>query len=125
MSKKQAFDSAMKELRKNGITAKRNVRGCCRGCIDFPELPKGAPIVWHYGGQGNAFTWRDDKPMPTYTPAWETEQPLEQIYLNHSGLVAESGGMTDAGRRVVDTFMEHGFGVKWNGTLSDCVEVIF
>lgn len=125
MSKKQAFDTAMRELRKNGIVAKRNVKGCCRSCISFPELPKGTPIIWHYGGQGNSFTWRDDVPVPTYTPAWQDEEPLDAIYLNHSGLVSESGEMTDAGRRVVDTFMEHGFGVKWDGTLSDCVEVVF
>ena len=125
MSKKQAFDTAMRELRKNGIVAKRNVKGCCRSCISFPELPKGAPIIWHYGGQGDSFTWRDDTPVPTYTPTWQTEEPLERIYLNHNGLVAESGEMTEAGRRVVDTFTRHGFGVEWDGTNRRCVEVVF
>jgi hypothetical protein len=123
MTRKQAFDTAMRELRKNGVIAKRNVQGCCRSCITIDT--DGKPLVWHYGGQGNSFTWRNDEPVPTYTPTWQNEETLEGIYLNHSGLVAESGEMTKAGQLVVDTFTRHGFGVEWDGTNSECVWVAF
>jgi len=126
-TRKQAFDSAMREIRKNGIVAKRNVKGCCRSCIDFPELPEGTPIVWHYGGQGSSFTWRDNKPVLTYMPIWydDGEEILESIYLNHSGLVAESGEITEAGQLVLETFQKHGYEIKWDGTKSTCLEVMF
>lgn len=122
MTRKQAFDTVMRELRKNGIVAKRNVKGCCRSCI---EMPNDKPTAWHYGGQGQAFTWRDDKPVPTYTPTWQTEEPLEGIWLNHSGLVTESGDRTEAGRLVIDTFQAHGFGVEWGGTIRECIWIAF
>ena len=124
MTRKQAFDSAMRELRKNGITALRNVKGCCRSCVAY-DLPHDKPLVWHYGGQGNSFTWRDDKPVYTYTPTYQDEEPIASIFLNHSGLVADSGERTEAGRVVVETFLRHGFGVVWNGTEFKCVEVVF
>jgi hypothetical protein len=123
MSKRQAFDSAMRELRKSGMIAKRNVKGCCRGCIKIET--DGKPLIWHYGGQGNAFTWRDDKAVLSYVPSWDYDgRAVEIIYFNHSGLVDEAGNRTDASRLVVDTFLQHGFGVIWDGTKSSCVGVI-
>lgn len=125
-TRKQAFDSAMREIRKSGINARRNVKGCCRSCLSG-VLPTDKPIIWHYGGQGNSFTWRDNKPVLTYMPIWydDGEEILESIYLNHSGLVAESGEITEAGQLVLDTFQKHGYEIKWDGTKSTCLEVMF
>jgi hypothetical protein len=123
MSKRQAFDSAMRELRKSGMIAKRNVKGCCRGCIKIET--DGKPLIWHYGGQGNAFTWRDDKAVLSYVSSWDYDgEAVEIIYFNHSGLVDEAGNRTDASRLVVDAFLGHGFGVMWDGTKSSCVGVM-
>lgn len=123
-TRKQAFDSAMREIRKSGMNARRNVQGCCRSCLGG-VLPNDKPIVWHYGGQGNSFTWREDKPVYTYTPSWDDEAILESIYLNHSGLIAESGEITEAGQLVLDTFQKHGYEVKWDGSKTTCLEVMF
>lgn len=126
-TKKQAFDSAMRELRKSGINARRNVKGCCRSCLSG-VLPKDKPIIWHYGGQGNSFTWRDDKPVHTYEASkgwWEDEKILESIFFNHYGLLTESGEITEAGQLVLDTFRKHGYEIKWDGTKFTCLEVVF
>lgn len=125
-TRKQAFDSAMREIRKNGIVAKRNVKGCCCSCISG-TLPTDKPIIWHYGGQGSSFTWRDDKPVYTYETSkgwWEDEEILESIYFNHYGLVDESGKVTEAGQLVWETFSKYGYQIKWDGTESKCLEVM-
>ena len=124
MNRKQAFDSAMRELRKSGMIAKRNVKGCCRGCIQIET--DGKPLIWHYGGQGKAFTWRDDKPVLSYVSSWDYDDDgaVEIVYFNHDGLVDETGNRTEAGRLVVDTFLEHGFGVQWDGTNHKCIGVV-
>jgi hypothetical protein len=125
-TRKQAFDFAMREIRKNGITAKRNVKGCCRSCIVHPE-PKDKPIIWHYGGQGNSFTWENDKPVLTYTPIWydEGDENVDLIYFNHSRLVADSGEITKAGQCVIETFQKHGFKIVWDGKITSCLELVF
>jgi len=121
-TRKQAFDSAMREIRKSGMNAKRNVKGCCRSCI---TLPTDKPIIWHYGGQGKAFTWRNDKPVLVYTPAWDNEETLDHVFFNHSGLIAESGQINESGQLVLDVFKKHGFKVEWDKTTVHCLEIVF
>lgn len=53
----ERFKDFTKEVRKNGIRVRRNVYECCRGCVGMEKLGMKSetdPIIWHYGGQGNA-----------------------------------------------------------------------
>lgn len=55
----ERFKDFSKEVRKNGIKVRRNVYECCRGCVTFEKLgmkSENDPIIWHYGGQGNAIS---------------------------------------------------------------------
>jgi hypothetical protein len=78
------FDAAMKEIRKSGVKAQRNVNGCCRGCINTDTLnaKEDQKIIWHYGGQGNRFTVYADCAAE---PGWDGDE-VREVYFNHDNL---------------------------------------
>lgn len=103
------FDKALKTIRKAGITAKRNVMGCCRSCIDL-GLATNVPVVWHYGGQGNRTSI-----VGNYADA-------DTMYFNHSNLATDDG-VTSAGEVVLKAFEDNGFEVEWDKTSWKCLVV--
>jgi hypothetical protein len=78
------FDAAMKEIRKSGVKAQRNVNGCCRGCINTDTLnaKQDQKIIWHFGGQGNRFQVYADG---AYEPGWDGSE-VRTVYFNHDNL---------------------------------------
>ena len=78
------FDAAMKEIRKSGVKAQRNVNGCCRGCINTDTLnaKQDQKIIWHFGGQGNRFQVYADG---AYEPGWDGRK-VRTVYFNHDNL---------------------------------------
>ena len=103
------FDKALKTIRKAGITAKRNVMGCCRSCIDL-GLATNVPVVWHYGGQGNR------------TSIVGNYADFNTMYFNHSNLVAD-GELTSAGEMVLKAFADNALEVEWDKSDSKCLQV--
>lgn len=92
------MNNAFKNIRQQGIVAKRNVAGCCRSCIDL-GLADNVPVIWSYGGQGHAVYVEGD-----YVTS-------DTIYLNHSNLFTDNNGepeLNDAGKRVIETFAING-----------------
>lgn len=91
--------TALKAIRQQGIVAKRNVAGCCRGCINL-GLADEVPVIWTYGGQGGAVYIEGD---------WATS---DQMYFNHDNLFKddENGNpvLNDAGTRVMEAFALNG-----------------
>lgn len=87
----ERMNKAIKTIRQQGIVAKRNVKGCCRSCIDF-NLAENVPIIWSYGGQGKAVYIEGD---------YATDN---KMYFNHANLFDEVAELNDAGKRVMATF---------------------
>jgi hypothetical protein len=75
------FDAAMKEIRKSGVKASRNVMGCCRSCISAGG-ESNHKVIWHYGGQGNRFQVYADG---AYEPGWDGRS-VREVYFNHDNL---------------------------------------
>ena len=75
------FDAAMKEIRKSGVRATRNVMGCCRSCISAGSETN-HKVIWHYGGQGNRFQVYADCAAE---PGWDGAE-VRTVYFNHSNL---------------------------------------
>ena len=129
MTAQQCYRAAMLDIRRLGVTTRQNVKGCCRGCIaiDLDAERGGAPILWHYGGQGNRYTWRDGVAVLAYRPAWldKGEEVLDVLYLNHQGLTnPDTGKVNDLGRAVVAAFTANGLRVEWDGSETHCIEVV-
>lgn len=60
----ERFKDFTKAVRKNGIKVRRNIYECCRGCVSSEKLgmkDENDPIIWHYGGQGNAIDLAGNK----------------------------------------------------------------
>jgi len=95
----QRFNNALKAIRKQGITARRNVMGCCRSCIDL-GLADNVPVIWQYGGQGNRHTISGD------------DYNYSTVYFSHSNL-ADDEGLTPSGVAVIEAFESQGFEVDW------------
>ena len=95
----ERFTNALKAIRKQGITARKNVMGCCRSCIDL-GLAENVPVIWHYGGQGNRQTIQGD------------DYNFSTVYFSHSNL-ADGEELTPSGVAVVEAFESQGFKVDW------------
>lgn len=104
-SLKDRFDSALKAVRKSGITAQRNVMGCCRSCISGEgKHDPDQPIIWHYGGQGNRFIIEGNRGYYY----GERGAECHKVYFNHDNLHNEDGSVNEHGQRVLDIFAEYG-----------------
>jgi hypothetical protein len=114
------FEQAMKEIRKQGVKARRNVPGCCSGCIDL-GVTEDTPIIWHFGGQGNHFKIEFDDAFLYYD---RNHRSVEQVYFIHNGLTDENG-ITKAGLAVLNTFGKHGIVVEWDESGSQCLILDF
>ena len=89
--------NALKVIRQAGITARVNVRSCCRGCADL-GLAENVPVIWHFGGQGNKIRWDEDP---------------DEITFSHSQMTKD-GVLTDSGRIVIEAFTNEGLKVDWD-----------
>jgi hypothetical protein len=114
------FEEAMKEIRKNGVKARRNVPGCCSGCIDL-GVAEDAAIIWHFGGQGNHFKIDCDDSYLYYD---RNQKSVEQVYFNHNRLIDENG-ITKAGISVLNIFGKHGIVVEWPESSAHCLIIDF
>lgn len=107
------FESAVKEIRKQGVMARRNVSSCCRGCVDL-KVADDQAIIWHFGGQGNAFQIFADGAM------YRDYSNCEGVYFNHSGIAG-----TEKGQAVMEIFAKHGIVTEWDGSEGQCIYVDF
>jgi hypothetical protein len=115
------FESAMKEIRKNKVMARRNVSACCAGCVDL-KVADDASIIWHFGGQGNRFEVAADG---AYGAGWNGER-FDGVYFNHSGLNnEETKEINENGKMVVAVFEKHGIVIDWDGSWSSSIYVNF
>ena len=94
------FKNALKIIRQAGITARVNVRSCCRGCADL-GLADNVPVIWHFGGQGNKIRWDEDP---------------DEVTFSHNQMVDKEGSLTDSGRIVIEAFTNQGLVVDWDQT---------
>lgn len=102
---KTRFDSALKDIRKAGITAQRNVMGCCRSCISGEgKHDETKPIIWHFGGQGNRFIIEGNRGYYY----GENGGELAKVYFNHDNLHNEDGTVNAYGQRVLDILNQYG-----------------
>lgn len=112
--------TAFRAIRKLGISAKFNVAGCCRSCISFHagvEHGEDHQVVWHYGGQGNKIVW--DGGEPWVRGVWGNNYvPENRMYLNHS-LTPDNAEL------VLQALRDHGLTVEWDGSESQCIEIVF
>jgi hypothetical protein len=92
--------TALKVIRQAGITARMNVRSCCRGCVDL-GLASNVPVIWHFGGQGNKINWDNDP---------------DEVSFSHDGMVEQDGVLTDSGRIVWEAFTNVGLKIDWDKT---------
>ena len=93
------FNRAMREVRKAGIVAKRNVKACCRGCAVI-ENPNDEPVFWSFGGQGAAVSITGNNSSDNV------------INFQHNGLM-DNEVLTSAGVQVVTVFAKNGFAAMW------------
>jgi hypothetical protein len=112
------FEEAMKEIRKTGVKARRNVPGCCSGCIDL-GVAEDTAILWHFGGQGNHFKIEGDEAYYYYSSNFKT---FNEIYFNHNGLT-DQDGITKEGIAVLNIFGKHGIVVDWDGSSFKCLVI--
>ena len=91
---------AFKEIRRQGIVAKRNVHACCQSCANL-DLADEVPVLWSFGGAGNANSIKGD------------EYDYSEWMFNHDNLAKEDGTLTDAGKRVLHTLAENRIFVEW------------
>lgn len=90
---------AFKEIRRQGIVAKRNVHACCQSCANL-DVADNVPVLWSFGGAGNANSISGDS------------YEYSEWGFNHSNLITEDG-LTDAGKRVLTTLAENRIFVEW------------
>jgi hypothetical protein len=120
------FDNAMKEIRKQGIRARRNVPGCCRSCLTATgKLPEGFPLIWHYGGQGSWFGFCGGLPYRA-RDRWTWGKSVKTVWFNHEGLNNDDDGKpNEYGQKVLAIFQKHKIVTDWDGTSSMCIGVVF
>ena len=118
------FTDAVKEIRKAGIVARRNVASCCRSCYD-PKVADDQPIIWHFGGQGNAILIEGDSVgyRVREDSYYVSQGKVDSFYLQHSNLVNDDSQLTTNGQLVVDIFARHGVVIDWNQSQWSCIEI--
>lgn len=118
MSVQNRFETAVKEIRKNGISVQRNVSGCCRGCISANQSEGESlkPIIWHYGGQGNRVTLDGDS-LSYYKDSWTRGEDAEGMYFNHGNLSDEQKDS------ILAIFAKNQIVIDWDKSESDCIYV--
>lgn len=124
LTMKEQWQVALREVRRQGIKVRQNVRKCCRSCIMPENLglnpDENHPYVYTYGGQENAYSWYNDELVYTHTLRKYHTKKVERVFFNHGG----EGG-TAAATILVDILTRHGFDVEWNGDQGSCVIVNF
>jgi len=109
------FESAMKEIRKNKVMARRNVSSCCRSCVDL-KVADDQAIIWHFGGQGGRFEVAADG---AYEPGWSTTK-VDGVYFNHNAIAG-----TEKAKIVEEIFAKYEIVIDWDGSESTCIWVDF
>jgi hypothetical protein len=90
---------ALREIRQQGIVAKRNVHACCQSCANL-DVADEVPVLWSFGGAGNANSVKGDS------------YDYSEWMFNHGNLAKEDG-LTDAGKRVLKAFADNRIFVEW------------
>ena len=120
------FYSALKMIRKVGITTRINYATCCRGCASFPD---NTAILWTMAGQGNAFSWFEGvmvnravlatvKRRNYYVSMERIKRARgieSQAYFYFTDIVAAEAAQI--------AFTAEGFEVEWDGTEGQAVIV--
>jgi hypothetical protein len=115
------FELAVKEIRKNKVMARRNVSGCCGGCVDLGVADEQA-IIWHFGGQGGRFELGFSGAS---SAGWNGER-IDGVYFNHSGLNdEETKEINENGKMVIAVFEKHGIVIGWDGSWSSSIWINF
>ena len=112
------FNAACKQIRKElGVRVRRNVMGCCRGCIAADAetklgiIDEDTPIIWHYGGQGQAIDLMSDRVTRRSNDYWvQNHSTVDSIYFNHSSIDS------DLMHGIQLIFQAHGFTSEWCGS---------
>lgn len=119
LTSKQRWAKAIREVRKEGVAIKQNVRDCCRSCIVPNDLFAGIddlidPYAYSYGGQGMATKWVNDVMVPAQAGRFASGAPVDKVYFSHEN---------NAAQVLRDVFTANGFDVEWNGSENQCVTV--
>lgn len=99
MTLEKRLQKAFREIRQQGIVAKRNVHACCQSCANL-DLADEVPVVWSFGGAGRANVVSGN------------DYDYSDWGFNHSNLATEEG-LTDAGKRVLKTLADNRIFVEW------------
>lgn len=122
MPAEERWKFAVKVIRKNGIRFRQNVQSCCRGCVGADTLgmkSEDEPVIWTFGGQGNAVVWEDGVLRYRSSRFPFCNAAVTEVFFNHSNLD------TATAERVVGIFRECGFDARWDGSNSSCITVHF
>jgi hypothetical protein len=120
------FNSALKAIRKVGITTRINYATCCRGCASFPD---DTAILWTMAGQGNAFSWFEGVMVNRAVLATVKRR---SYYVNMERIQRARGIESEAYFYFTDivaaeaaqiAFTAEGFEVEWDGTEGQAVIV--
>lgn len=125
---KARFEASKKEIRTLGVKVRVNIIECCRGCVTneklgLPENDETTPIIWHYGGQGNAIAWETDG-----TPIWRSDASRGYSYNNYdaANMLFNHSHLTDELKnQIVAIFEKNDIVIKWDKSDSDCIEIDF
>jgi hypothetical protein len=124
------FKSAKKDIRKAGIKVRVNIYECCRGCVTEEKLGLASPempVIWTYGGQGNAIRWHSDG-LPYHAEEFKgsgwgqylkKDAEVAYVYFNHSNLTNEQK------HTIVEIFHMYDFVVDYNFSDSQCIGINF
>lgn len=122
MSNQSLFNAALKAARRRGVTIRQNVRKCCRSCIVDADLglmigdTATVPYAFTFGGQGQNYSWRDDRPVHLRKRRGGVIAEPVSIYFNHANGGAEI---------LADELRKAGLTVEWDGSEYRCVVVHF
>jgi len=100
MTLEKRLQKAFKEIRQQGIVAKRNVHACCQSCANL-DLANEVPVLWSFGGAGRANVVSGDS------------YEYSDWGFNHGNLAKEDGTLTDAGQRVLKSLADNRIFVEW------------
>jgi hypothetical protein len=107
------YQLAMRDLRRARVCVRNNVYKCCRGCVnedDFPTWKKSykQPLIWSFGGQGNAVTIYGDSAY--YRDSHHGECRATKNYLMHDNITPKVWETVKA------IYNKYGIVVDWDGS---------
>lgn len=109
MTTQDNYKAAVKDLTKQGIKFRSNVRGPEDLNMRSPEQPYG----FTYGSPGSRIKWNEHG-EPTIKRIWWQDkwEVTRAIFIYHGN---------ESAQRIVDTFNAHGINATWIGNESECI----